>query len=476
MTGSSGGRAGATVAGAAAVTEAAATDRSAAVAAVGAAPMPQTAAGVSVGSEEDTRTAFPICPLCEAGCGLEIDSRTTTPVVRIRGNRDDVFSHGFICPKGSTLKQLHEDPDRLRSSDGPPGRPARRGHLGRGVRRRSSGGCSSVIADHGREALAVYIGNPTAHNLASADVPPARAAGPRDPQPCSARRPSTRPRSRWRSATLFGTPGQRAGARPRPHRLPAHARGQPVRVERQPVHGARLPRSARGDAGPRRAPGRRRPPAQPHGARPPTSGFPSGPAPTPTCSWAWCTCCSRRASSTRAPTSRRGSRGSTSWPRARRAVHARGRRRGSCGIEADTIRRLARELADAPTAAVYGRIGTCTQAFGTTASWLVDALNLLTGNLDRPGGAMFALPAAGGPTTRGAPGSRQRLPDRPRPHPGPRAARGDGGVPGGSVGGGDRDAGRRPDQSARHRWPATRSAPRRTRRGSTPPSRGSTSW
>ena len=75
-----------------------------------------------------------------------------------------------------------------------------------------------------------------------------------------------------------------------------------------------------------------------------------------------------------------------------------------CGIDAETVRRLAHELAEAPTAAVYGRIGTCTQAYGTTASWLVDALNLLTGNLDRRGGAMFARPAAGGPTTRGGPG------------------------------------------------------------------------
>ena len=43
--------------------------------------------------------------------------------------------------------------------------------------------------------------------------------------------------------------------------------------------------------------------------------------------------------------------------------------------------------------------------FGTTASWLVDAVNILTGNLDRPGGAMFSTPVAGGPTTHGAPGS-----------------------------------------------------------------------
>src|SRR5690606_42007257 len=55
--------------------------------------------------------------------------------------------------------------------------------------------------------------------------------------------------------------------------------------------------------------------------------------------------------------------------------------------------RTARELAAAGRAAVYGRIGTCTQAYGTLNSWLVDALNVLTGNLDRPGGAMFPRPA-----------------------------------------------------------------------------------
>jgi anaerobic selenocysteine-containing dehydrogenase len=74
-----------------------------------------------------------------------------------------------------------------------------------------------------------------------------------------------------------------------------------------------------------------------------------------------------------------------------------------CGIAPATIRRLARELAAAPGAAVYGRTGTCTQAFGTIASWMIDVLNVLTGNLDRPGGAMFPKPAAGAPNTAGAP-------------------------------------------------------------------------
>ena len=75
-----------------------------------------------------------------------------------------------------------------------------------------------------------------------------------------------------------------------------------------------------------------------------------------------------------------------------------------CGIAADDIRRMARELAAAPRAAVYGRIGTTTQRFGTTASWLIDVLNVVTGNLDRPGGAMFPRPAAGSSNTTGEPG------------------------------------------------------------------------
>jgi anaerobic selenocysteine-containing dehydrogenase len=64
-----------------------------------------------------------------------------------------------------------------------------------------------------------------------------------------------------------------------------------------------------------------------------------------------------------------------------------------CGVPAPTIVRIARELAAAPTAAVYGRIGTCTVEFGTVTQWLVDAINVLTGNFDRPGGVMFARTA-----------------------------------------------------------------------------------
>jgi anaerobic selenocysteine-containing dehydrogenase len=72
-----------------------------------------------------------------------------------------------------------------------------------------------------------------------------------------------------------------------------------------------------------------------------------------------------------------------------------------CGIDADVIRRIARALATTERAGVYGRIGTCTQEFGTVASWLVDVVNVLAGNLDREGGMMFTLSATSAPPVAG---------------------------------------------------------------------------
>ncbi|MHA3791187.1 molybdopterin-dependent oxidoreductase [Sphingomonas sp. YL-JM2C] len=71
-----------------------------------------------------------------------------------------------------------------------------------------------------------------------------------------------------------------------------------------------------------------------------------------------------------------------------------------CGVPAQTIRRLAREIAASPSAAVYGRLGTTTQAFGTLVSWMIDLVNILTGNLDRRGGVMFPLAAVGQANSR----------------------------------------------------------------------------
>src|SRR5690242_21672460 len=64
-------------------------------------------------SMTETRTSYSTCPLCEATCGLEIVTRGRE-ILSIKGDAQDVFSHGYICPKAYSLKELHEDPDVLR--------------------------------------------------------------------------------------------------------------------------------------------------------------------------------------------------------------------------------------------------------------------------------------------------------------------------------------------------------------------------
>ena len=109
------------------------------------------------------RTVHRICPICEACCGLELEVEGAR-ITAIRGHASDVFSAGYLCPKGVALKDLHEDPDRLRAP------LVRRG--GRfvevgwdeafaEVERR----LSPVLAKHGRQALGLAIGNPTVHKL-----------------------------------------------------------------------------------------------------------------------------------------------------------------------------------------------------------------------------------------------------------------------------------------------------------------------
>src|ERR1700722_5781456 len=65
-------------------------------------------------TDANATTVHRICPLCEACCGLEMKV-ANNEIISIRGHEADVFSHGYICPKGASLKDLHNDPDRLRA-------------------------------------------------------------------------------------------------------------------------------------------------------------------------------------------------------------------------------------------------------------------------------------------------------------------------------------------------------------------------
>ena len=121
-----------------------------------------------------------------------------------------------------------------------------------------------------------------------------------------------------------------------------------------------------------------------------------------------------------------------------------------CRVPADTIRRIAHELAAAERGAVYGRIGLCNQEFGTLASWLVDVVNILTGHFDAEGGMMFGKPVTEPLTWKADTKVMGEPRVRPLDQPGARRPRG--ARPGAVLvpGRGDRHAGRGPAQGAHH--------------------------
>lgn len=332
-----------------------------------------------------TSTVHRTCPLCEAVCGLTLTLDEGGHVTSVRGDRDDPFSKGFICPKGASLGRVDEDPDRLRKPlirDGDLWRQAGWDEAFAAVRQ----GLDRVTEQHGRQSAAVYLGNPNAHTMAGAlyAAPLIRALGTRNV--FSASTADQMPKH-VASGLMFGHPlaipvpdldrtdyllmlganplesnGSLCTAPDFPGRLKAlRARGGKVVV----VDPRRTRTAALADEHVFVRPGTDayllfglvhtlfaedlvRPWHEVNGlaeVREAAKHFPP------------------------------------------EAVERR------TGIAAGTIVRLARELAGARTAAVYARIGTCTAEFGTLAQWLVDVLNVLTGNLDRPGGVMFPKPA-----------------------------------------------------------------------------------
>ena len=106
---------------------------------------------------------YRVCPFCEATCGptVEVEGRK---VASIRGDDADVLSRGFVCPKGAALAQLDEDPDRLRQPlmrRGSELVPASWAEAFAEIERR----LPPLLAAKGNDAVAVYLGNPSVHNL-----------------------------------------------------------------------------------------------------------------------------------------------------------------------------------------------------------------------------------------------------------------------------------------------------------------------
>jgi anaerobic selenocysteine-containing dehydrogenase len=360
------------------------------------------AAGAPAGStgEGGGRTAYRTCPLCEAGCGLEVTVRSEQ-VVRIRGDMADVFSHGYLCPKGSTLRQLHDDPDRLRrplvKRDGVHVEvdwPEAWAEVARGL--------GEVIERRGRESVAVYLGNPSAHSLSAMTFNRVMLQGLGTRQRYSASTVDQMPRQ-VAAGYVFGTPVTVPvpdldrtdllvilGANPyASNGSLCTAPDFPGRIEAIRARGGRVvvvdPRRSRtAEEADRWLP-----------IRPGTDALLLAALVTAL----------------------------ADDGRIDVGDHVRDHLRGvddvvaacarftpesvaaATGLDPNEIRDLAREIAAARTAALYGRIGTTTTEFGTVTSWLIDVVNTVTGNLDRAGGSMFATPVAGGASTRGRSGS-----------------------------------------------------------------------
>ena len=335
-------------------------------------------------------THFRTCPLCEAMCGLEVQV-TDGRVTRIRGDREDVWSKGYLCPKGTALGHLHHDPDRIRV---PMIRTGDRWDevTWEAAFARCDELIAAVIESHGQDAISCYIGNPTAHNfslgryvglfIGLAGLPVVYSAGTVDQWPknltsmlmyggmWSIPTPDVPRTDYW--IIMGGNPqasqgsllacadilGELDGIR---------ARGGKVVV----IDPRRTGTAARAD-----------------------EWIPILPGTDAAFLLAMVNVLF--ADDLVELGDIADLLDNVDAVRAAAAEFTPEYVEAACRIPAETIRRITHEYAAAPSAALYGRIGTCNQEFGTLASWLVDVVNILAGNFDRPGGIMFGKPIAWG--------------------------------------------------------------------------------
>ncbi len=333
------------------------------------------------------------CPLCEAMCGLNVHVRGDH-VEKITPDRDDVWSKGHICPKGTTLGALHHDPDRLR-------RPVVKqpdGTFKEVSYAEAYARCDEllapVIAQHGIEAVTAYVGNPLAHAMdlsryigiliGMSGIPMIYSPGVVDQWPKNLGAhlmyggmwkipvPDVQRTDLWiimganpqaSQGSLLACPdlmGEIAGIQ---------RRGGRVVV----IDPRRTGTAAKAD-----------------------EWLPIVPGTDAAFLLAMVQVLFEEGLVDLGHVAELVEGGAD-------AVAALGelarkwtpeRVAEATGIAPEKVRELARELASTERAVLYGRIGLCTQEFGTLASWLVEVVNILTGNFDVEGGLMFPLPSA----------------------------------------------------------------------------------
>ncbi len=330
---------------------------------------------------------FRTCTLCEAMCGIVVSTDGTT-VSEIRGDVDDPFSRGHICPKAVALKDVHEDPDRLR-------RPMRRvgttwTEIGWDeALDEAASRLTAVQAAHGNDAVATYLGNPTVHSSG------AMLFGPDFTR-------ALRTKNRFSATSVDQLPHHVAAMLMFGHALlipipdidhtrhllmfganPAASNGSlmsaPGVTDRMKAIQQRGGRIVLID--PRRTETAALVDAH-HFIRPGTDALlllallhtiiADGSVHIEHYA-SYLTGLDTLVALVQPFTPERVA--------------------GATGMAADTIRTIARDFAAAPTAVAYGRVGVSMQEFGGLACWLISALNVVTGRLDARGGAMFTTPA-----------------------------------------------------------------------------------
>jgi anaerobic selenocysteine-containing dehydrogenase len=337
--------------------------------------------------EKAQTTHYRACNICEAICGIEITANGEQRL-DIRGDKDDPFSRGYICPKAVALQDIYYDKDRLkypvrRTADGWQriGWDEAFDEVAQNLKR--------IRAKCGRNSIGTYLGNPTVHNYGALLFAPQFLR-------------SLRTRNKF-SATSVDQLAHHVSA----YLMFGHQLLLPVpdldRTRYFLILGAN--------------------PAISNGSLMTAPGMP------------------RRLQEIRErggkvilidprynETARLADRHLFIRPgtdvllllallhvvfeeRLTRLDHLESFTKGvktvadlviqfppervaaTTGIQPNEIRNLAREFASAESAVCYGRIGVSTQEFGGVCQWLINVLNIVTANLDRPGGAMFTLPA-----------------------------------------------------------------------------------
>ncbi len=331
-------------------------------------------------------THYRTCNLCEAMCGLEVEIEGTE-VVSIRGDADDVFSRGHVCPKATALKDLYDDPDRLR-------RPVRRvGDRWEPMEWEEAfeevvDRIHAIQTKHGRDAVGVYLGNPNAHNFGTLVFGPPflRTLGSKNrfsATSCDQLPLMMASYFMYGHQLLFPVPDVNRtdfmmliGANPLASNGSIMAApGIKKRLEAISKRGGKVV-----VVDPRRCETARI--ADEHVfIRPGTDAlFLLG---------ILHEVCKRGVNLGRLASSvenvDRVIEIAKRYPPERSAAIT--------GVAPDTVKKLAEEISVAPKAVLYGRVGACTQEFGGLCMWLINAINAVTGNLDEPGGSLFSTPA-----------------------------------------------------------------------------------